>query len=99
MPKETQKFTAVRITPEKLLVTSQLEMPIGQYHIVNTSEGMGTSPVFNAIKVISGIITALIHIGIISSGFQAIAPKTTGSLMLSTPGTDEARPRALRRFD
>jgi len=99
MANAAAKLTAVKIMPRISFVTNQLEMPMGQYHMENTSDGIGTNPSLSAKYVIVGNTSAIIHIGTINMGFHAIVPNTTGSLILRTLGTTDARPNALSLLD
>ena len=78
-----------------LWVVSQVQIGNGQYHISNTMVGMGAKGItFVNTQITSGSTMLVSHMGIIMIGFQATQPNTTGSLILNTAGTRQARPRA-----
>ena len=80
--------------------TIHVEIGCGMEYMVNILSGIGTKPFLSVRYTIVGITTALIHIGIIKIGFQAIGvPNTNGSLILKMEGINAAREIAFNFWD
>ena len=70
------------------------------YHSSNWFMGMGAKRiVLVSSHTRIGGMRPCSHIGTMSTGFQAMAPKTTGSLILTMAGGRQALPSALSRVD
>lgn len=77
-------------------VEIQVEIGYGQYHNSNWMRGIfANGMTLVKIQVMADRTIPCNHIGTMRSGFQATAPKMTGSLMFRMPGPKQALPKAL----